>query len=267
MTRCTLLLAAAALVGMGILQTAWPRDDAQPDDQPPKLPEGWDPKDPLPLEKTNCVRCHLTAGRELTAPVRDFARSVHDLARFSCQDCHGGNTEDDGTAHEEEHDFIGTKLSAHMAACARCHAGEAAAVQKSKHYWDLTKSINRDYPTCVDCHGNHDIGRPPAEFALTTVCTDCHKQFAQQWPTTAAVVAENDRLWQVLRQVHAHNAQAAQPTPEPFVRELGRLRTATARLMHRATPVTDAEAQALNERVSRLRQGLQAWLKEHQADR
>ena len=35
----------------------------------------------LPIEKTNCVRCHLTAGRELTVPVRDFARSVHSPTR------------------------------------------------------------------------------------------------------------------------------------------------------------------------------------------
>src|SRR5262245_26279104 len=122
-------------------------------DKPLKLPEGWKAEDPIPIEKTNCVRCHLTAGRELTAPVREFARSVHDRARLSCQDCHGGNTEEDTSAHEGEHGFIGTKMSAHMAACAECHSREAGSFKKSKHYWDLTKRINRDFPVCVDCHG------------------------------------------------------------------------------------------------------------------
>src|SRR5204862_2987614 len=88
-----------------------------PAEQPLKLPANWNPRDPLPVEKTNCVRCHLTAGRELTVPVRDFARSVHDRASLSCNDCHGGNIKEDSTAHESEHGFIGTKLSAHMNAC------------------------------------------------------------------------------------------------------------------------------------------------------
>src|SRR5256885_2206621 len=52
------------------------------------LPEWWNRDDPLPQKRTNCMRCHLTAGRELTRPVRDFARSVHDLAGYSCNDCH-----------------------------------------------------------------------------------------------------------------------------------------------------------------------------------
>src|SRR5437870_4419025 len=96
--------------------------------RPLKLPNGWKADDPLPLEKTNCVRCHLTAGRELTTPVRDFARSVHDRAQLSCNDCHGGNTKDDSSAHEAEHGFIGTKLSAHMASCAECHPREAQSL-------------------------------------------------------------------------------------------------------------------------------------------
>ena len=66
----------------------------------------------MPMVKSNCVRCHLTAGRELTAPAQDFARSVHDLHGMTCSDCHGGNRDKDSSAHEEEFGFIGTKLSA-----------------------------------------------------------------------------------------------------------------------------------------------------------
>ncbi|MBI3466563.1 MAG: hypothetical protein HY000_26415, partial [Planctomycetes bacterium] len=99
-----------------------------------KLPDWWSPDDPLPVEKTNCVRCHLTAGRELTVPVRDFARSAHDRAKLSCNDCHGGNIDDDAKAHEAEFDFIGTKLSAHMATCAECHVEEAEAFRKGPHF-------------------------------------------------------------------------------------------------------------------------------------
>lgn len=230
-------------------------------EKPLKLPKGWDPADPLPVEKTNCVRCHLTAGRELTAPVRDFARSVHDLSQLSCHSCHGGNTKEDATAHENKFGFIGTKLSAHMAACTQCHNREAQQFVKSKHYRDLSKKIDRGFPTCVDCHGNHDVGRPPPEFTLTNVCTDCHKQFGKDLPHAASVVAENDRLWQVLRQVQTKNKKLPDPVPAKFRKEVSACRAATARLMHHAAPVTAKEADELNTRVKRLREGLDMWLK------
>jgi hypothetical protein len=261
---------AAVVVGLFLVASAEPKPEptapkdakkAPAADAPLKLPKEWNPDDPLPIVKSNCVRCHLTAGRELTNPLRDFARSVHDRAHLSCNDCHGGDTEHDATAHEHEHDFIGTKLSAHIAACGGCHVSEAKAFNKSKHYWDLSKRINREYPVCVDCHGNHDVGRPPAEFALNNVCTDCHKQFSKDFPNAAAVVAENDRLWKVLRQVQAKYKTGAEAAPEQFTREIAKLRTATAKLMHGAAKVTPEDAKSLNERVEKLCGGLEGWLK------
>ncbi len=242
-------------------EPAAPKKPAPAGDAPLKLPPGWNPEDPLPLVKTNCVRCHLTAGRELTVPLRDFAKSAHDRARLSCNDCHGGDTEHDATAHEHEHGFIGTKMSAHIAACAGCHAAEAKAFNSSKHYWDLSKRINRDYPVCVDCHGNHDIGRPPPDFTLTNVCTDCHKQFAKDFPQAAAVVTENDRLWKVMRQVQVKNKNAAEPVPERFAREVSKARASTAKLMHHTDPLTPDEVKALNDRVRKLADGLEEWLR------
>jgi hypothetical protein len=218
----------------------------------------------LPMERTNCVRCHLTAGRELTVPVRDFARSAHDRTKMSCNDCHGGNTEDDTKAHEHEFDFIGTKLSAHIAACADCHTDEAEAFRKGPHFWDLSKRINRDYPVCIDCHGNHDVGKPPAEFSLMNVCTDCHKTFADDFPSAVRVVTENDRLWSVLRDVHAKNNSSANPTPPEFRRDLAAIRYATARLVHSGGRITTEQAESLNRRVERLRKDLESWLKENE---
>ncbi|HLN33020.1 MAG TPA: cytochrome c3 family protein [Gemmataceae bacterium] len=229
--------------------------------QPLKLPGWWKKGDPLPIEKSNCVRCHLTAGRELTLPVRDFARSIHDLAKLTCNKCHGGDTKNDATAHEADHGFIGTKLSAHMAACIGCHTRETLGFKKGKHYWDLSKSINKKYPVCIDCHGNHDVGKPPADFSLTTVCIDCHKEFAKDLPQAAAVVAENDLLWKTLRDVQARNKDAANPIPEQFQRERDRVRSLTSRLIHRAGPITPQETQEVNDRARKLRAELEVWLK------
>ncbi len=80
---------AIMLVAVVLARPLWSRqpvelvvredDKDKADTKALKLPEWWPAGDPLPIAKTNCVRCHLTAGRELTVPLREFARSVHDL--------------------------------------------------------------------------------------------------------------------------------------------------------------------------------------------
>jgi hypothetical protein len=269
MVRLAWLVGAATLVVglLGVRSAARAfLPEPGPDEPPLKLPGWWKAGDPLPKEKTNCVRCHLTAGRELTVPVRDFARSVHDYASLSCNDCHGGDTEHDATAHEHDKGFIGTKLSAHLAGCAACHGHEAGAFRKSKHFWDVKKSINKDLPMCVDCHGNHDVGKPPADFALSRVCTDCHKDIATRWPGLTAVTAENDQLWDTLRKVNALGA-AAYPAPPAYRKELAQVREDTATLFHAAKAPTPQQADDLNRRSRRLRDGLQDWLKQQKQGR
>jgi hypothetical protein len=75
------------------------------------------------------------------------------------------------------------------------------------------------------------------------------------------VVTENDRLWQTLRQVQKKNRKEPEPIPKHFQKELNACRSATGKLMHRAAPVTQMEAQELNARVNRLREGLEKWLR------
>jgi hypothetical protein len=225
-----------------------------------KLPQWWKAGDAVPHVKSNCVRCHLTAGRELTAPVQDFARSVHDLQGMTCSDCHGGNREKDSDAHEEEFGFIGTKLSAHMKGCAECHSEQAEQVKSGPHYWDFSKKINLSYPVCIDCHGHHDIEKPPAEFALQTVCSECHVHFDTKMPAVASVVAENDRLWAVLRKVQEKNTHNEHTVPERFHRDLAHAREITAKLIHPAGKITAAEASTLNAEVTRIRKDLETYL-------
>jgi hypothetical protein len=237
---------------------------AHDDEAHVKLPGWWRKGDPVPHVKSNCVRCHLTAGRELTAPVQDFARSVHDLQGMTCSDCHGGNRDKDADAHEEEFGFIGTKLSAHLKGCAECHGEQAEQVKSGPHYWDFSKKINLKYPVCIDCHGHHDIEKPPAEFALQTVCTECHLHFDKDMPAIASVVIENDRLWATLRKVQDKNAQIEQPVPERFHHDLAHAREITARLIHPAGKITATEASQLNAEVTRIRTELEHYL-EHDA--
>ncbi|MGD9719610.1 MAG: cytochrome c3 family protein [Pirellulales bacterium] len=224
-------------------------------------PDNWPKDHPLPLVESNCARCHLTAGRELTAAVVNFTRSVHDLQEMSCADCHGGNTKDDVKAHEEAFDFIGTKKSAHIAGCSQCHDEEAKVLASGPHAWDFSKKINTEYPMCFDCHGNHDIGFPPQEFSLAAWCADCHDEPEKEFPHLASVVAENDRLWSVLRKVHQKNvASGENPVPEPLRDEVAGVRKATMQAVHTAREITAPAAAELNQRATAIRKQLDEWL-------
>lgn len=234
-------------------------------DAPLKLPRWWKAGDPVPTVKSNCVRCHLTAGRELTAPAQDFARSVHDLHGMTCSDCHGGNRDKDTSAHEEEFGFIGTKLSAHMAGCAECHAEQAEAVKSGPHYWDFSKKVNLKYPVCSDCHGHHDVEKPPVEFSLKTVCRECHLKFDQEMPVLAEVISENDRLWGTIRKVQDRNLKSDKPVPEQFQQDLATARHLTATLIHPAQKISAQQAEELNAQVKAARGRLEQWLTQNPA--
>ncbi len=223
-------------------------------------PKNWPKDHPLPLVSSNCARCHLTAGRELTLAVKDFAHSVHDLEQMSCSDCHGGNTHEDVEAHEPEFGFIGTKLSAHLTKCRECHADVAEQLDAGPHQWDFSKRINTKYPSCVDCHGNHDVGNPPEDFTLASVCADCHRQFESKFPQIASVVAENDKLWKTIGTLREKLGMTQQRVPPEFAEEVAALRSETMKLVHTSREPSAAEAAALNERAKKLQASLSAWL-------
>jgi formate-dependent nitrite reductase cytochrome c552 subunit len=223
-------------------------------------PKNWPKDHPLPLVSSNCARCHLTAGRELTLAVKDFAHSVHDLEQMSCSDCHGGNTHEDVEAHEPEFGFIGTKLSAHLTKCRECHADVAEQLDSGPHQWDFSKRINTKYPSCVDCHGNHDVGNPPEDFTLASVCADCHRQFETKFPNISSVVAENDKLWKTIGTLRERLGMTQQRVPPEFAEEVTELRADTMKLMHTSREPSAAEAAALNERAKKLQTALTAWL-------
>lgn len=249
---CSVLLSAAALVTGAYLT----EHDRRPSSATLAADSPQPTTRPVPVEKTNCVTCHLTAGRELTDAVYAFARSAHDMADFSCYKCHGGNIDDDAHAHEPQFKFIGNKLSAHLKNCRSCHTGEAAAFRKGPHYWDHDKQLNTKFPLCVDCHGNHDIGKPPEDFRLTLVCLDCHKDYKTRFPNHAVVTADNDQLWASIRAWQKARPAASQRVPEALQDDLDRLRAETAALVHPAGRITPDQAGRLKTKLTEFRQKL-----------
>lgn len=132
-----------------------------------RLPDNWPPAAPLPVVKNNCVRCHADKGGALTDAVLHYAHGTHDLEEIGCQDCHGGNTEDDERAHEG--DFVSGKLSVLMERCSDCHVRDARSFKASAHY---SPTVRWDYPICSSCHDNHATGK--GGFRLARACDSCH---------------------------------------------------------------------------------------------
>jgi hypothetical protein len=140
------------------------------------------PKDLAPV---NCQRCHFP-GNPVGAPenvnYEGYVKSVHGRLRQAgnpkaplCQDCHG------------THLILPAKATASTvnkenvpATCGKCHTKVFAEYRRSVHGVALLEKENLEAPSCIDCHGEHDI-LPPKENAsevsathIPETCSHCH---------------------------------------------------------------------------------------------
>ena len=64
-----------------------------------------------------------------------------------------------------------------MAICGNCHSDIAQQYRQSVHGTALLNNENLDVPSCIDCHGVHNISSPvTAKFLLNSpqLCASCH---------------------------------------------------------------------------------------------
>ena len=123
-----------------------------------------------------CISCHASLEDEdMSEPVGQWQRGVHNPAGIACQDCHGGNpaslVEDD--AHSVEAGFIGEPEPEEIhEVCASCHQLQTDNYLPSPH------GIESEFwPSCTDCHSNHEVKHPVvAEISIPANCEDCHEQ-------------------------------------------------------------------------------------------
>jgi hypothetical protein len=92
-----------------------------------------------------------------------------------CTDCHGSHTvqrlTDPATGELTQEARLWIPET-----CAKCHSTISAQYHDSVHGAALING-NPDVPTCIDCHGVHNIGDPTtAEFRLKSpeLCAKCH---------------------------------------------------------------------------------------------
>jgi hypothetical protein len=140
---------------------------------------------------TSCQTCHEEQFKKQLDGVHLKVIAAGNKNAAVCSDCHNPHaqkkiTGDDGRLLPEGRVGIpGT--------CARCHGDIQGQYRRSVHGQALVDG-NPDVPTCIDCHGVHDIPDPrTAEFRLASprMCADCH--------TDAQKMAKYKLTTQVLR--------------------------------------------------------------------
>jgi len=120
----------------------------------------------LQLNQT-CLECHPDQADRVQDSVHAQAMSEGNADAAVCVDCHGAHNT--LSLHEAR--------TAIAATCRKCHAAIYDEYAKSAHGKALTEEENTDVPTCIDCHGVHNVAEPhTVQFRLTSpdLCGSCH---------------------------------------------------------------------------------------------
>ena len=114
-------------------------------------------------EAKECIDCHATESKGIAA---DWADSRHAHSNITCIDCHGASVAD-ADVSKEHLEYDKTRISSIVSPkdCSRCHPGEAAEYDRSKHANTL-EIIQK-----IDPWLNHGMNN---EVERTTGCYYCH---------------------------------------------------------------------------------------------
>jgi predicted CXXCH cytochrome family protein len=120
----------------------------------------------------SCELCHTDQFTRQLDSVHQAMREQGNEDAAVCSDCH--NPHYTQPPAEPRSKIITT--------CARCHSRIADEYRDSIHGAALISTENPDVPTCIDCHGVHNIPDPrTAQFLLKSpeICADCHSDAAR----------------------------------------------------------------------------------------
>lgn len=116
---------------------------------------------------TYCAACHQDKYQATLDSVHQKALAAGNTNAAVCTDCHG--------AHDvQPPDQPRTHIPQ---TCERCHSQIYSLYEDSVHGAALIGEGNPDVPTCVDCHGVHDVEGPsnsPFHLFSPQICARCH---------------------------------------------------------------------------------------------
>ncbi|MFQ5595250.1 MAG: cytochrome c3 family protein, partial [Anaerolineae bacterium] len=115
----------------------------------------------------SCSRCHPREYELALDSMHARALAQGNRAAAVCVDCHGSHNVQNPDVPRQRISF----------ACAECHAAIFDTYRKSVHGAALIGEGNPDVPTCIDCHGVHNIADPmtvQARLKSPVICGGCH---------------------------------------------------------------------------------------------
>ncbi|NJK88805.1 MAG: hypothetical protein HC923_04990 [Myxococcales bacterium] len=169
-----------------------------------------------------CAGCHeLSVGEVFTLedgsrhPVfvdRDvLADSVH-AEKLECADC-----------HRNKKDYPHASISAATArayrieqsdACNQCHYEYYDDLRDSMHF-EARNRADPDAPTCVDCHGAHDVkDSKELRLVVNQECAKCHEDIAKEYETSVHGKGLTEGLEDVPTCTDCHGAHAISATKD-----------------------------------------------------
>jgi len=114
-----------------------------------------------------CQRCHEQNFDKTLDSVHGEQLMAGNLDAAACTDCHGSH---DIPVPNEPRQNIPMM-------CEQCHTEIFAEYSESVHGEALFQENDPDVPTCIDCHGVHDIGDPTTvlfRVRSPELCAECH---------------------------------------------------------------------------------------------
>ncbi len=125
---------------------------------------------------TSCRQCHVDQYSKTLDSVHQKALAGGNFNAAVCTDCHNPHQQIRLTDRESGALLPQARLLIPQT-CARCHSAIYETYKRSVHGAALTGEGNLDVPTCIDCHGVHNIQNPlTARFRNETpqLCARCH---------------------------------------------------------------------------------------------
>jgi len=125
---------------------------------------------------TTCRQCHQEQYDKALDSVHQKALAAGNTHAAICTDCHNPHTQTPLTDVKTGRLLPEARLNIPQT-CARCHNAIYEQYKASVHGSALVGEGNTDVPTCIDCHGVHNIQNPTtASFRLYSpiLCSKCH---------------------------------------------------------------------------------------------
>ncbi len=125
---------------------------------------------------TSCKECHDEQYGKTLDSVHERALAGGNPNAAVCTDCHNPHTQERMT-HPVTGELLLLQEVKIPETCGRCHNTIYETYRNSVHGDALIGNYNQDVPTCIDCHGVHDISDPTTtSFRLDSpqTCASCH---------------------------------------------------------------------------------------------